>query len=215
MDGLASNTLESIAYQCNPSPAPSRHPPGEKDQRVPGCFHYNSGNATKHPEVRTMPSCVACGAELEPPVRTPHTVYVKSLYRIAGQDYCRHHIIRAAVVAGVINEVNPGVIPAGASDTVSSSRTNGFTKNVLSRRGSRQSRGRQSDASPIRSAVPSAAAAARLGRWADGPGAAAGSYRRQTRTRDRRGAHQSQNHWRTAQSTGHATHSTAVGPGPS
>ena len=32
-----------------------------------------------------MPSCVACGAELEPPVRTPHTVYVKSLYRIAGQ----------------------------------------------------------------------------------------------------------------------------------
>ena len=42
-----------------------------------------------------MPSCVACGAELEPPVRTPHTVYVKSLYRTAGQDYCRHCIIRA------------------------------------------------------------------------------------------------------------------------
>ena len=42
-----------------------------------------------------MPSCVACGAELEPPVRVPHTVYVKSLCRIAGQDYCRHHIIRA------------------------------------------------------------------------------------------------------------------------
>ena len=40
-----------------------------------------------------MPSCVACGAELEPPVRIPHTVYVRSLYRIAGQDYCRrrHH----------------------------------------------------------------------------------------------------------------------------
>ena len=49
-----------------------------------------------------MSKCVACGAELEPPVRTPHTVYVKSLYRIAGQDYCRHHIIRAAVAAGVI-----------------------------------------------------------------------------------------------------------------
>ena len=43
-----------------------------------------------------MSSCVACGAELEPPVRVPHTVYVKSLYRIAGQDYCRHHIIRAS-----------------------------------------------------------------------------------------------------------------------
>ena len=46
-----------------------------------------------------MPSCVACGAELELLVRVPHTVYVKSLYRIGGQDYCRHHIIRAAVAA--------------------------------------------------------------------------------------------------------------------
>ncbi len=35
-----------------------------------------------------MPKCAACGAELEPPVRAPHTVYVKSLYRIAVQDYC-------------------------------------------------------------------------------------------------------------------------------
>ena len=52
-----------------------------------------------------MAQCVACAAELEPPVRTPHTVYVKSLYRIAGQDYCRHHIIRAAGAAGVITEV--------------------------------------------------------------------------------------------------------------
>ena len=41
-----------------------------------------------------MSNCIACGAELEPPVRAPHTVYVKTLYRIAGQDYCRHHIIR-------------------------------------------------------------------------------------------------------------------------
>ena len=55
-------------------------------------------------------------------------------------------------------------------------RTNGFTKNVLCQRGSRQSRGRQSDASPIRSAVLPAAAAARLGRWADGPGVAAASW---------------------------------------
>ena len=61
-----------------------------------------------------MPSCVACAAELEPPVRTPHTVYVKSLYRIAGQDYCRHHIIRAAVAAGVIAEVKAGVGRLGA-----------------------------------------------------------------------------------------------------
>ena len=64
-----------------------------------------------------MSKCVAGGAELEPPVRTPHTVYVKSLYRIAGQDYCRHHIIRAAVAAGVITEVK-----AGAGPVVSVSR---------------------------------------------------------------------------------------------
>ena len=58
-----------------------------------------------------MPKCATCGAELEPPVRVPHTVYVRSLYRIAGQDYCRHHIIRAAVAAGVIAEVKPGASP--------------------------------------------------------------------------------------------------------
>ena len=69
-----------------------------------------------------MASCVACGAELEPPVRAPHTVYMKSLYRIGGQDYCRHHIIRAATAAGVITEVRAGAGPAvaltrGASST--------------------------------------------------------------------------------------------------
>ena len=55
-----------------------------------------------------MPQCVVCGAELEPPVRVPHTVYVKKLYRIGGRDYCRHHVISAAVAAGVITEVKPG-----------------------------------------------------------------------------------------------------------
>ena len=58
-----------------------------------------------------MRSCIACGTELEPPVRVPHTVYVKTLYRIGGQDYCRHHIIRAAVAAGVVAEVKPGAGP--------------------------------------------------------------------------------------------------------
>ena len=61
-----------------------------------------------------MSRCVVCGAELEPPVRAPHTVYVKTLYRIAGQDYCRHHIIRAAVAAGVIAEVKAVTGPAVA-----------------------------------------------------------------------------------------------------
>ena len=64
-----------------------------------------------------MPSCIACGAELEPPVRAPHTVCVKTLDRIGGQDYCRHHVIRAAVAAGVITEVR-----AGAGPVVSVSR---------------------------------------------------------------------------------------------
>ena len=83
-------------------------------KRKGGSFHYNPGNATNHPEVRAMPKCAACGAELEPPVRVPHTVYVKTLYRIAGQDYCRHHIIRAAVAAGVITEVRAGAGPVMA-----------------------------------------------------------------------------------------------------
>ncbi len=58
-----------------------------------------------------MPQCVACGAELEPPVRVPHTIYVKKLYRIGGQDYCRHHVIRPSVAAGVIAEVRAGAGP--------------------------------------------------------------------------------------------------------
>ena len=29
-----------------------------------------------------MPKCAVCGVALEPPVRVPHTVYVKKLYRI-------------------------------------------------------------------------------------------------------------------------------------
>ena len=79
-----------------------------KTRRGAGGVHYNPVKDINHPEVRTMAQCVACGAELEPPVRAPHTVYVKTLYRIGGQDYCRHHIISAAVNAGVIAEVKPG-----------------------------------------------------------------------------------------------------------
>ncbi len=61
-----------------------------------------------------MLSCVAGGAQLEPPVRAPHTVYVKKIYRVAGQDYCRHHIIRAAVAAGVSTGVRAGAGPVVA-----------------------------------------------------------------------------------------------------
>ena len=44
----------------------------------------------------------------------PPTVYVKSLYRIGGQDYCRHHIIKAVVAAGVVAEIKAGAGPAVA-----------------------------------------------------------------------------------------------------
>ena len=35
-----------------------------------------------------MPQCAAWGAQLRLPVRALHVVYVKTLHRIAGQDYC-------------------------------------------------------------------------------------------------------------------------------
>jgi hypothetical protein len=47
-------------------------------------------------------------------VRTPHTVHVKTLYHIGCQDYCRHHIVKAAVAAGIIAEVRPGSGPVRA-----------------------------------------------------------------------------------------------------
>ena len=62
-----------------------------------------------------MPRCIACGVQPEPPVRTPLTVYVQSLYRIGGLDYGRHHVIRAAVAAGVITEVRPGAGAVGSA----------------------------------------------------------------------------------------------------
>ena len=68
-----------------------------------------------------MSSCIACGTELEPPARAPHTVYVKTLYRIAGQDYCRHHITKAAVAAGLITEVRAGSGPGTGALSVGAS----------------------------------------------------------------------------------------------
>ena len=130
-----------------------------------------------------MPSCVAGGAELEPPIpRSPHRLRQEPVpHRRTGlvppphHQGCggrrRHQRDQCRRRPG--GDPAPGVIPAVASDAISSGRTNGFTKNVLCHRGSRQSRGRQSDAAPIRSVVLPAAAATRRGRWDDGPGAAA------------------------------------------
>ena len=40
---------------------------------------------------------------------------MKTLYRVAGQDYYRHHVIKAAVAAGIIAEVKPGAGPVAAT----------------------------------------------------------------------------------------------------
>ena len=59
----------------------------------------------------TMANCFICQTELAPPVRARHTVYVRKLFLLGGQTYCRHHIIPAAVAAGVISEVKAGAGP--------------------------------------------------------------------------------------------------------
>ncbi len=63
-----------------------------------------------------MLACHACGVQLTPPVRQPHTVYVRKLFLLGGRHYCRHHVVAAAVAAGLVNEVIAGgdfAIPAG------------------------------------------------------------------------------------------------------
>ena len=100
---------------------------GKTTNESGGAFTTIPVTQSNHPAVRTMLSCVAGGAQLEPPVRAPHTVYVKKIYRVAGQDYCRHHLIRAAVAAGVSTGQGrrragggqaPGVIPVMSSTAI-------------------------------------------------------------------------------------------------
>ena len=103
-------TYQWMAIDCSAQRATVRR----KRKTRPGAVQYNAGNV-RSPGGEILPNCVACGSELEPPVRAPHPVYVKTLYRIGGQDYCRHHIVRAAVAAAVISEVKPGPGPAVAT----------------------------------------------------------------------------------------------------
>ena len=50
-------------------------------------------------------------------------IYVKALYQIAGQTYCRHHTIKAAVAAGVITEIRAwALVPAVAMSAGVTSR---------------------------------------------------------------------------------------------
>ena len=52
-----------------------------------------------------MPACHTCGVRLTPPVRQPHTVYVRKLFLVGGRHYCRHHVI---ATAGLVTEVVAG-----------------------------------------------------------------------------------------------------------
>ena len=36
----------------------------------------------------TMANCFSCQTELAPPMRAPHTVYVRKLFLLGGQTYC-------------------------------------------------------------------------------------------------------------------------------
>ena len=102
-NALGSTALESIAYQCSlsPAPAPSRHPPGERTNE-PGAVSLQFRQRHQSPEVRTMPKCAFCDAELEPPVRALHTVYVNSFtaHRRPGLLPTLRH--QGAVVTSVI-----------------------------------------------------------------------------------------------------------------
>ena len=55
-----------------------------------------------------MPVCQTCGVRLVPPARQPHTAYAKKLYIVGSRHYCRHHVVAAAVAAGLLTEVVAG-----------------------------------------------------------------------------------------------------------
>ena len=55
-----------------------------------------------------MPACQTCGVSLAPPVRRPHTVYAKNLFIVGSRHYCRHHVVAAAVAAGLVIEAPAG-----------------------------------------------------------------------------------------------------------
>ena len=55
-----------------------------------------------------MPACQTCGVSLAPPARQPHTVYARKLFIVSSRHYCRHHVVAAAVAAGLLTEVAAG-----------------------------------------------------------------------------------------------------------
>ena len=49
--------MQRIAYQCTGDGRRLLRP-GERDRRIPGPFHYNSGNAINHREVKACPAAL-------------------------------------------------------------------------------------------------------------------------------------------------------------
>ena len=72
MDGMGIQCIGIRSIPLGTMSWPDARP--GKGKRTPEVFHYNPVNAINYPEVKTMPKCAACGAQLEPPARTPHTV---------------------------------------------------------------------------------------------------------------------------------------------
>ena len=58
-------------------------------------------------------------------VTVPHTIYMKTLHRVAGQDDCRHHVVWAAVIAASIAEVKPVAGPVSVDHRGASSTEHG------------------------------------------------------------------------------------------
>ena len=104
--------LVSNAYQLDWIPL--RSPARVNEKRQLGAFTtigVNDPTAILSNGGGTMASCFICQTELVPPVRARHTVYVRKLFLLGGQTYCRLHIIPDAVAAGVISEVKAGAGP--------------------------------------------------------------------------------------------------------
>ena len=113
--GMDRNGMHSIPVQCIPLDwIALRSPARVNEKRQLGAFTtigVNDPIATLSNGGGTMANCFICQTELAPPVRTRHTVYVRRLFLLGGQTYCRHHIIPAAVTAGVISEVKASAGP--------------------------------------------------------------------------------------------------------
>ena len=121
-NGLVCNALLSIPFHTMDSNrllSAEGNGLGKTTNESGGAFTTtpdNSGNATNHLAVRTMLSCVAGGAQLEPPVHAPHTVYVKTLYRHRRPELLSppHHQGRGRAGGGQA----PGVIPVMSSTAI-------------------------------------------------------------------------------------------------